>query len=138
MRRETFEISNHYSIQHLQPLESCGPSNHLSHDGFIGPVVLSIQNKSIIRRFQFFLLGIMKAEKLGSHFTQREVDLVYFPHYAATWYAENQIREVILDVKKINMCIRLHSFHTYSLHTAEAFSSFSSFSVSSCVNYWQK
>uniref|UniRef100_A0A2P2PSM1 Uncharacterized protein n=1 Tax=Rhizophora mucronata TaxID=61149 RepID=A0A2P2PSM1_RHIMU len=33
--------SIHQSIQQLQPLNSWGPSNHRSHNGLVGPFVLS-------------------------------------------------------------------------------------------------
>lgn len=36
----------HHSIQHLHPEDSCGPSNHLSQFGFIGPVVLQRKAKT--------------------------------------------------------------------------------------------
>ena len=47
---ESLEISdNRHRIQHLQPLESWGPSNHRSHNGLRGPCVLSSKSKSVIK-----------------------------------------------------------------------------------------
>lgn len=61
---------HHQNIQHLHPLESCGPSNHRSHCGFRGPRVLQ-QTKNRGTEQEQFLRSVVEYKAMNLKREQR-------------------------------------------------------------------
>lgn len=81
-----------HNIQHLQPLESCGPSNHRSHSGFMGPWVLQTTKNRDRRMNYFFKLFCWRQsnefKEKNRDPTVGEEGLVLSPHCSAFWQVQ--------------------------------------------------
>jgi len=61
--------NNHHSIQHLQPFESCGPSNQRSQNWFIGPFVIGSKGSGLVSTLLSISLHADEAFSIFSSFS---------------------------------------------------------------------